>query len=168
MAAGRALDLRSSFLRAIRQTEGFMRCLADILVTFLLPIPAVSVGLFRYRGAAKDGGTLEYIFEAGEQNSPNAVTKEKAAQIAADFMTAFYHTHRSARWRLRNLRQPPFRFGSSAFRTRLKDRCGKCSLSFSCRTGRSLCQAWRSGFNRWSVMRSRRWTVSSAQGLTER
>jgi hypothetical protein len=51
----------------------------------------VSVELFRYRGAAKDGGTLEYVFEAGEQNSPNAVTKEKATEIAADFMTTFYH-----------------------------------------------------------------------------
>jgi hypothetical protein len=51
----------------------------------------MSVELFRYRGAAKDGGTLEYVFEAGEQNSPNAVTKEKAAEIAADFMTTFYH-----------------------------------------------------------------------------
>jgi hypothetical protein len=47
--------------------------------------------LYRYRGAAKDGGTLEYFFEAGEQHSPNAVTKEKAAEIAADFMTTFYH-----------------------------------------------------------------------------
>lgn len=27
----------------------------------------MSVELFRYLGAAKDGGTLEYIFEAGEQ-----------------------------------------------------------------------------------------------------
>ena len=27
----------------------------------------------------------------GKQNSPNAVTKEKAAEIAADFMTTFYH-----------------------------------------------------------------------------
>ena len=51
----------------------------------------MSVELFRYRGAAKDGGTLEYVFEGGEQNSPNAVTKEKAAEIAADFMTSFYH-----------------------------------------------------------------------------
>jgi hypothetical protein len=34
-------------------------------------LPAMSVGLFQYRGAAKDGGTLEYVFEAGEQNSPN-------------------------------------------------------------------------------------------------
>jgi len=41
--------------------------------------------LFRYRGAAKDGGTLEYVFEAGEQDFPNAITKEKAAEIAADF-----------------------------------------------------------------------------------
>ena len=51
----------------------------------------MSVELFRYRGAAKDGGTIEHVFEAGEQNSPNAITKEKAAEIAADFMTTFYH-----------------------------------------------------------------------------
>src|ERR1700737_3334434 len=59
-------------------------------ILFLLATPAFSIELFRYRGAAKDGGTLEYIFEAGEQNSPNAVTKEKVAEIAADFVTAFY------------------------------------------------------------------------------
>ena len=57
----------------------------------LLAVPAMSVELYRYRGAAKDGGTLEYLFEASEQNSPNAITKEKAAEIAADFMTTFYH-----------------------------------------------------------------------------
>ena len=68
-----------------------MPFLATILISFFLAIPAMSVELFRYRGAAKDGGTLEYVFEAGEQNSPNAVTKEKAAEIAADFMTTFYH-----------------------------------------------------------------------------
>jgi hypothetical protein len=68
-----------------------MRCYFTILITLLLLVPAMSVELFRYRGAANDGGTLEYFFEAGEQNSPNAVTKEKAAEIAADFMTTFYH-----------------------------------------------------------------------------
>jgi len=68
-----------------------MRYLATILITLLLAAPALSVELFRYRGAAKDGGTLEYVFEAGEQNSPNAVTKQKAAEIAADFMATFYH-----------------------------------------------------------------------------
>ena len=46
----------------------------------------MSVELFRYRGAAEDGSTLEYVFEAGEQNSPNAVTKEKAADIAAEIL----------------------------------------------------------------------------------
>ena len=61
------------------------------IIHHLAAPPALSVELFRYRGAAKDGGTLEYVFEAGEQNSPNAVTKEKAAEIAADFMTTFYH-----------------------------------------------------------------------------
>jgi hypothetical protein len=68
-----------------------VRYLATILITLLLAVPAMSVELFRYRGGAKDGGTLEYVFEAGEQNSPNAVTKEKAAEIAADFMTTYYH-----------------------------------------------------------------------------
>ena len=72
-------------------TLRYMRYLATGLVTLLLSLPAFSVELFRYRGAAKDGGTLEYVFQAGEQNSPNAVTKEKAAEIAADFMTTFYH-----------------------------------------------------------------------------
>jgi hypothetical protein len=72
-------------------TLRYMRYRATGLVTLLLLLPALSVELFRYRGAAKDGGTLEYVFEAGEQNSPDAVTKDKAADIAADFMTTFYH-----------------------------------------------------------------------------
>jgi hypothetical protein len=67
-----------------------MRSLATILIILLFAVPAMSIELFRYRGAAKDGGTLEYVFDAGEQNSPNAITKEKAAEIAADFMTTFY------------------------------------------------------------------------------
>jgi hypothetical protein len=39
----------------------------------------------------RNGGTLEYVFQAGEQNSANAIIKEKVAEIAADFMTIFYH-----------------------------------------------------------------------------
>ena len=61
------------------------------LATIFLTVPSMSVELLRYRGAAKDGGKLEYVFEAGEQNSPNAIAKEKSAEIAADFMTTFYH-----------------------------------------------------------------------------
>ena len=57
----------------------------------MLATSGMAAELFRYRGGAKDGGTLEYIFVAGEQNSPNAITKKKAAEIAADFMTTFYH-----------------------------------------------------------------------------
>jgi hypothetical protein len=68
-----------------------MRHLATILITLALVVLAMSIELFRYRGTAKDGGTLEYVFEASEHNSPNAVTKEKAAEIAADFMTTSYH-----------------------------------------------------------------------------
>jgi hypothetical protein len=39
-----------------------MRYFTAILITLFLSVPAMSVELFRYRGAAKDGGTLEYIF----------------------------------------------------------------------------------------------------------
>jgi hypothetical protein len=94
-----------------------------ILAAFVLvATPAFAVELFRYQGAAKDGGTLEYVFEAGEQNSPNAVTKEKAAEIAADFMTTFYHVQVGTleHWRLRNVGRSRYRSGSSAFRTRSK------------------------------------------------
>jgi hypothetical protein len=72
-------------------TLRLMRHLATTVVTLLLSLPALSVELFRYRGAAKDGGTLELHLEASEQYSPDAVTKEKAVEIAADFMTTFYH-----------------------------------------------------------------------------
>lgn len=47
-------------------------------------------GNFRH-WATGASARLEYVFDGGEQNSPNAVTKEKAAEIAADFMTTFYH-----------------------------------------------------------------------------
>jgi hypothetical protein len=47
--------------------------------------------LFRYRGAARDGGTLEYVFETDEKDLPQTVSKEKVAEIAANFMTTFYH-----------------------------------------------------------------------------
>jgi hypothetical protein len=44
--------------------------LPTLLITLLLAVPAMSVELFRYRGAANDGGTLEYIFESDEQDCP--------------------------------------------------------------------------------------------------
>src|SRR5580704_18641208 len=93
--------------------------LAIALVTVLLAVPALAVELFRYRGAAKDGGTLEYVFEANEQNSPNAVTKEKAAEIAADFMTTFYHVQVGA-LETQEFRTSPVPFWLSASRTRLR------------------------------------------------
>jgi hypothetical protein len=127
-----------------------MRRLPAFLITLLLATPAFAVELFRYRGAAKDGGTLEYVFEAGEQNSPNAVTKEKAAEIAADFMSTFYHEQVGA---LENLGQRPYRSGWSAFRTPLKVRSRICSSSFCCQMERLLCRRWRNGSGRISASR---------------
>ena len=67
-----------------------MRLIPVILLSFLLALPAWSVELYRYRGAARDGGTLEYVFESDQQSLPQTVTKEKVAEIAANFMTAYY------------------------------------------------------------------------------
>src|SRR6202790_4028148 len=71
--------------------SGLKCVLATIATILLMATPVIAVELFRYRGAAKDVGKLEYVFDAGDQNSPNAITKEKVAEIAADFMTTFYH-----------------------------------------------------------------------------
>jgi hypothetical protein len=62
-----------------------------ILAIFIMLVnPAFGVELFRYRGAAKDGGTLQYVFETDRHDVPATAQKEKVAEIAADFMTTFY------------------------------------------------------------------------------
>jgi hypothetical protein len=43
------------------------------------------------RGAAADGGTNEYIFETDKQADENTVSTDKTAELAANFMTYFYH-----------------------------------------------------------------------------
>jgi hypothetical protein len=58
-----------------------MRYLTYGLVTLLPATPAVSVELFRFRRAARDDGTLEYIFETDEQDVPKPVSDENAADI---------------------------------------------------------------------------------------
>jgi hypothetical protein len=55
------------------------------------PTLALSVELFRYRGAAKGWRDTEVRLRSRQQNSPHAVTKEKAAEISADFMTTYSH-----------------------------------------------------------------------------
>jgi hypothetical protein len=65
--------------------------LTILAVFVMLATPAFSVELFRYRGAARDGGTLEYVFNTDQEDLPQTVAKEKVAEIAADFLTVFYH-----------------------------------------------------------------------------
>jgi hypothetical protein len=81
--------------------------------------PAFAVELFLCRDAAKEGGTLEYVFEAGGQNSPNAITKEKVAEIAADFMSAFYHVQAGA-LETQELRTQPLPFWLICFSDTIK------------------------------------------------
>ena len=108
------------------------RQIETILKVILLALPGLSVELFRYRAVTTDDGTVEYVFEADQQNSRHAITKEKAAEIAADFVLRFYG--RSAHLKRRSFEQRPFRSGWSAFRTQPRDRYGKPTSLFYCRT----------------------------------
>jgi hypothetical protein len=66
-----------------------------VLTSFLfVAAPAFSVQaveLFRYRYHADDGRKFECVFETDEKNTPRTVGEEKAAEIAADWVTSFYH-----------------------------------------------------------------------------
>jgi hypothetical protein len=81
-----------------------------LLILLLLATSAMSAELFRYRGAARDGGTLEYVFESDQGDVPKTATKERVAEIAADFMTSF-SVSRSAHWRPRSSDRRRYRFG---------------------------------------------------------
>jgi hypothetical protein len=83
--------------------------LSILAVVLMLASPAFAVELFRYRGPAKDGGTLEYVFETDRESVPATVPKEKVAEIAADFMTTFYHIQIGA-LETQELRASPVQF----------------------------------------------------------
>jgi hypothetical protein len=107
-----------------------MRFLPAVFLTVMLIVPAKSVELFRYRAAAPDGSTLEYIFESDEQNVPQTATKKKVAEIAANFMTIFYGIQAGA-LETQELRTTPERYWLVAFSDMVKDR----SISpWCCRT----------------------------------
>src|SRR6202790_481317 len=128
--------------------SGLKCVLATIATILLMATPVIAVELFRYRGAAKDVGKLEYVFDAGEQNSPNAITKEKVAEIAADFMTTFYHVQVGA-LESQEFRTQPVPFWLGCFSDTVKGPCDKCSLAFCCGMGPLLCRAWGSGCSQW-------------------
>jgi hypothetical protein len=86
----------------------------------MLVAPVMAVELFRYRGAARDGGTLEYVFEADQQDVPATATKEKVAEIAADFMTTFHHIQIGA-LETQELRTTPIPFWLVAFSNTIRD-----------------------------------------------
>ena len=91
--------------------------LGTFLIVLSLILPAMSVGAVSIPRCRQGRWHAGIRFEAGEQNSPNAVTKEKAAEIAADFMTTFYHVRVGA-LETQEFRTTPVSFGWCAFRTR--------------------------------------------------
>src|SRR5262249_23773060 len=69
----------------------FVCLVAAILCGLLSPICASAKELFRYRVLTKDGPQLEYVFESSTEPSPSSITREKATEIAANWMTMFYN-----------------------------------------------------------------------------
>jgi hypothetical protein len=57
----------------------------------------------------RDGGTLEYVFDSDARSVLQTVTKEKVAEIAADFMTTYYGVQVGA-LETQELRQQPIPF----------------------------------------------------------
>jgi hypothetical protein len=97
-----------------------MAYITSILINLLLSLPAMSIELYRYQGVARDGGTTgNMFFEKDEQNVPKTVTKEKAAQIAAEFMTTFYHVQIGA-LKSREFRTQPVPFWLVCFSDTVK------------------------------------------------
>jgi hypothetical protein len=83
---------------------------AVVVLALFLSVPAFSAELFRFHVPATEGGELEYIFEADEtENSGEAVDKSRVAEIAAEFMTHFYHVQSGA-LETQELRRAPFPF----------------------------------------------------------
>jgi hypothetical protein len=80
---------------------------------------ATATELFRYRDAADDGGTLEYIFETDQRDAPASASKDKVAEIAAEFMTTFYHIQIGA-LETQELRTAPTQFWLVCFSDTIK------------------------------------------------
>jgi hypothetical protein len=81
-------------------------------------VPGVDIASYD-RGAARDGGSLEYVFESDERDVPTTVTKEKAAETAADFMTSFYGVQVGA-LETQEFRQQPVPFWLVSFSDTVK------------------------------------------------
>jgi hypothetical protein len=72
--------------------KGFFRMKSDS--SYQPPFVVVSahvVELFRYRYHAENGREFEYVSQTDEQSTPKTVSEEKAAEIAAEWVTTFYH-----------------------------------------------------------------------------
>jgi hypothetical protein len=121
--------------------------LSIVAVFILLATPAFAVELFRYQGAAKDGGTLEYLFETDEENLSQTVAKEKVAEIAADFMTTFYHIQVGA-LESQEFRTTPVPFWLVSFSETTQGPAKQTYFVVVLPNGRSLNPAFRSGCRR--------------------
>jgi hypothetical protein len=142
----------SELNKAIDRADGFLLQwsvrLSIFAVFVMLATPAFAVELFRYRGAAKDGGTLEYVFETDRQDVPATATKEKAAEIAAEFMTTFYHVQIGA-LETQELRTTPVPFWLVCFSDTVTGRCASCSSWSSSQTARGWTHCGETAVGDW-------------------
>ncbi len=69
----------------------FTRVFVVLTILLFVAVSAPAVELVRFRYHAEGGREFEYVFETDEQSAPKTVSEEKAAEIAADWVTTFYH-----------------------------------------------------------------------------
>jgi hypothetical protein len=59
-----------------------------LTILFLVADTGKSAELFRYRGAARDGGTLEYVFESDEKDVPKTSRESIAIKYRDPFQAS--------------------------------------------------------------------------------
>jgi hypothetical protein len=113
------------------------------------------------------GRELEYVFQADEPQGKATVTQEKAAEIAVNWVTVFYHVQVGA-IETQEFKTSPIPHWLFRFRTRSPDRSNAC-FSLSCSpTGRWWSRKSQSGFRLdtdYTLRRALEASESEDQGL---
>jgi hypothetical protein len=83
----RQIDLAPGYGEGMIKADDALTC--NILITLLVVVPAMSAELFRHLGAAKDLGTLEYVFDAGGWNGDDRTCFEPLQRLGGPKRRAF-------------------------------------------------------------------------------
>ena len=72
-----------------------------LLISFFFAVEAPAVELFRYTLSMPDGREFEYVFETEEQEVPEPIDRDKAEELAIEWIMSFHGGRTSAQSRAR-------------------------------------------------------------------